>query len=134
MALLLVFLSISAFAAEAPASFRGAIAASEAQDHDPAIQKYLRDSFNPYYQKNFGPVIMNCFKMMPQPDSSPFTFVAVIGEDGRITHVYADHATNVYFCLRNALLQAQLPVPPDKVVYARVHMDFNGMTTAAGTR
>jgi hypothetical protein len=133
IALTLLFLSLSAFAADPPASFRDATAASEAQDNVPAIQSYLRDSFGPYYQKNFSPVILNCFKMVAEPDSTPFSFVAIIGKDGRITHVYEDHATNIYVCLRNSLLQAQLPAPPAKVVYARVHMDFNGMT-GAGSR
>jgi hypothetical protein len=130
---ILVFVSLFAFAAEppAPASFRDATLASDAQENDPAIQTYLHDSFNPYYQKNFGPVIMNCFKMVARPDSSPFSFVAVIGKDGRITHVYDDHPTNVYFCLRNSLLQAQFPPPPAKAVYARVHMEFAGMTGVA---
>ena len=56
--------------------------------------------------------------------STPFSFVAAIGEDGRVIRLWSDRSTNVYQCVRGRLLFDRFPVPPRAPFYLYIHMRF----------
>jgi hypothetical protein len=122
---LLIFLLVfSALGVDPPTSYREASDIAKDQDNDPAIKAYLKDSFNPQYQRDYGPVFVSCFKTVAEPDDRPFAFVAEINSDGRVGNMYVDRTSNIYLCFREAFVKGQFVAPPKSPVYVDIDMQF----------
>jgi hypothetical protein len=123
----LVFISlltISSRAGELASSFKEACALAEAQGNERAEQAYIHLDLTPYYKKKYSPVFVSCLKSTEHPDTSPFSFVAAIGKDGRVLRLYVDHETNMFACVRQTLKQDEFPHPPVAPHYFHVSMSF----------
>ena len=125
---LLFALAAAAFAAEPPTCYRDASELAKTQDNDPAIEEYRNHGFLPQYQKEYGTVFQSCFKTVAQPDDRPFSFVAAVGDNGRIIGMYSNRTTNIYSCFRDAFIKGQFADPPKSPVYIDISMQFSGMT------
>ena len=68
-------------------SFKQAAALGDAQEKERATQAYIHLDLMPYYQKRYSPVFQSCLASTDHPDTSPFSFVAAIGKDGRVLHL-----------------------------------------------
>jgi hypothetical protein len=77
-----------------------------------------------YYQQRYSPVFVSCLKSTDHADTSPFSFVAAIGKDGRVLRLYVDHETNIYACARLTLQKEEFPHPPLSPYYLHISMSF----------
>jgi len=118
-------LTTSCRAGELASSFKQAAALGDAQEKERATQAYIHLDLMPYYQKKYSPVFHSCLTSTDHPDTSPSSFVAAIGKDGRVLRVYTDHATNIYACVRQTLQQDEFPHPPLSPYYLHVSMNFS---------
>lgn len=98
-------------------SFQQAVALAEAQE-------YEHRDLKAYYRKRYAPIFQACFASTEHPDTSPFSFVAAIGKDGRVLRLYLDHETNIFACARQKLQQEEFPRPPLFPYYMHVSMSF----------
>ena len=124
----LVFLSLltnSSRASQLASSFKEACARAEAQREERAEQAYIHLDLTPYYKKKYSPVYQSCLRSTERPDTSPFSFVAAIGKDGRVLRLYVDHETNIFACVRQTLQQDEFPHPPLSPYYLHVSMNFS---------
>ena len=117
-------LTTSCRAGELASSFKQAAALGDAQEKERATQAYIHLDLTPYYQKKYSPVFQSCLTSTDHPDTSPFSFVAAIGKDGRVVRLYVDHETNIFACVRHTLEQDKFPVPPVAPHYFHVSMSF----------
>jgi hypothetical protein len=117
-------LTISTGAGELASSFKEACTLAEAQFKERSQQAYIHLDLTPYYQKKYSPVYQSCLKSTEHPDTSPFSFVAAIGKDGRVLRLYVDHETNIFACVRETLRQDEFPHPPVAPHYFHVSMSF----------
>jgi hypothetical protein len=85
---------------------------------------YGHRDLNQYYQKKYWPVFQSCLASTDHPDTSPFSFVAAIGKDGRVLRLYVDHETNIFACVRKTLQRDEFPHPPISPYYMHVSMSF----------
>ncbi len=123
----IVFISLLATfsrADELASSFKQAAALGDAQEKERATQAYIHLDLMPYYQKKYSLVFPSCLKSTDHPDTSPFSFVAAIGKDGRVLRLYVDHETNIFACVRQTLQQDEFPHPPVSPHYMHVSMSF----------
>jgi len=123
----LVFISlltISSRAGELASSFKEACVLAAAQFEERSKQAYIHLDLAPYYQKKYSPVYLSCLKSTEHPDTTPFSFVAAIGKDGRVLRLYVDHETNIFACVRHTLEQDKFPAPPVSPHYFHVSMSF----------
>ena len=105
-------------------SFKDAAALGDAQEKEHATQAYIHVDLMPYYQKKYARVFQSCLTSTDRPDTSPFSFVAASGKDGRVLRLYIDHETNIYACARQTLQQDEFPHPPTSPHYLHVSMSF----------
>ena len=117
-------LSISSRASELAGSFKEACALAATQQEERAEQAYIHLDLTPYYKKKYSPVYQSCLRSTEHPDTSPFSFVAAIGKDGRVLRLYVDHETNIFACVRKTLQQDEFPLPPVAPHYFHVSMSF----------
>jgi hypothetical protein len=123
----IVFISLlatSGRAGDLASSFKQAVVLADAQDKEDAAYVYGHRDLNQYYQKKYSPVFLSCLASTDQPDTSPFSFVAAIGKDGRVLRLYVDHETNIFACVRKTLQQDEFPHPPISPYYMHVSMSF----------
>jgi hypothetical protein len=123
----LVFISlfaISSRAAELAGSFKEACVLAEAQQQERSEQAYIHLDLTPYYKKKYSPVYQSCLRSTEHPDTSPFSFVAAIGKDGRVLRLYIDHEINLFACVRHTLEQDKFPALPVAPHYFHVSMSF----------
>ncbi len=123
----IVFISLlttSGCAGGLASSFKQAAALEDAQEKEPAARAYIQRDLTPYYQKKYSPVFQSCLASTDHPDTSPFSFVAAIGKDGRVLRLYTDHETNIFACVRQTLQQDEFPHPPLSPYYMHVSMSF----------
>src|SRR5580693_8610071 len=123
----MVFISLLAISSRAgvlASSFKQAAALADAQGKDRAAQAYIHLDLMPYYQKKYSPVFQSCLTSTDHPDTSPFSFVAAIGKDGRVLRLYVDHETNIYACARLTLQKEEFPHPPLSPYYLHISMSF----------
>jgi hypothetical protein len=123
----LVFISllaISSRAGELASSFKEACALAGVQQEERSEQAYIHLDLVPYYKKKYSPVYQSCLKSTEHPDTSPFSFVAAIGKDGRVLRIYVDRETNIFACVRETLRQDEFPHPPVAPHYFHVTMSF----------
>lgn len=122
--LFLSFLAIPGRAGELATSFAQARALAEAQQQERSEQAYIHLDLVPYYKQKYSPVYQSCLKSTEHPNTSPFSFVAAIGKDGRVLRIYVDHETNIFACVRRTLQQDEFPHPPVPPHYFYVSMNF----------
>jgi hypothetical protein len=108
----------------ANSSFKQAAALGDAQDKDPATREYVQRDLNPYYLQKYGPIFNSCLASTDHPDKSPFSFIAVVGKDGRVVQLYVDHETNIFACVRQTLVKDEFPHPPVSPYYMHMSMSF----------
>jgi hypothetical protein len=117
-------LTASSLAGDLGGSFKQAVALADAQDKDRGTRIYAQIDLMPYYQQKYSPVFQSCLKSTEHPDTSPFSFVAAIGADGRVLRLYTDHETNIFACVRQTLQQDEFPHPPLSPYYMHISMSF----------
>jgi len=123
----IVFISLLTTAGRADdlaTSFKQAAALGDAQEKERATQAYIHLDLMPYYQKKYSPVFQSCLASTDHRDTSPFSFVAAIGRNGRVLRLYVDHETNIYACARQTLQKEEFPHPPLSPYYLHVSMSF----------
>ena len=106
-------------------SFKQAVALAEAQDKDRKTRIYADNDLKDYYKQKYSSVFVSCLKSTDHAGTSPFSFVAVIGADGRVLRFYTDHETNSFACVRQTLQKDKFPLPPVSPYYMRVSMSFS---------
>ena len=57
-------------------------------------------------------------------DTSPVSFVVVVGKDGHVLRLYVEHETNTFACVRQTLQQGKFPAPPHFPYYMHISMSF----------
>jgi hypothetical protein len=122
---LISLITTSSRAGELASSFERACALADAQEKERPAQAYIHLDLTPYYQKKYSPVYQSCLRSTDHPDTSPFSFVAAIGKDGRVLRLYVDHETNIFACVRQTLQQDEFPHPPVSPHYMHVSMSFS---------
>lgn len=105
-------------------SFEQASALAVAQQKNPAVQGYSKRDLMPYYQQKYMPIFQSCLATSGRRDTSSFSFIAAIGNDGRVLRIYTDHETNIFTCARQVLERDELPHPPVSPYYMMVAMTF----------
>lgn len=93
-------------------------------ESDEATRDYHRNVLLPPFSQRYREHFRECSSSVPQPETTPFSFVAAIGADGKIIRVWSDRSTNVYQCVRGRLLFDQFPPPPHAPFYLYIHMRF----------
>jgi hypothetical protein len=124
----ILFISLLAtfgMAGNLASSFKQAVALAEAQGKDRATRIYADIDLKDYYQQRYSPVFVSCLKSTDHVDTSPFSFVAAIGADGRVMRLYTDHETNIFACVRPTLEKDEFPHPPVSPYYMYVSMSFS---------
>jgi hypothetical protein len=114
------------------AAQEGALATSysEAQERgrrdesDPLTTDYHRDVLLPEFSARYRSLLRDCQAALPQPDQTPFSFVAAIGSQGEVLRVWSDRSPPVYSCLRGRLLFERFTPPPRSPFYLYIHMRF----------
>jgi hypothetical protein len=91
-----------------------------------ATRDYHRNVLLPQFSQAYRGHFRECTASVPQPESTPFSFVAAIGADGRVLRIWSDRSTNVYQCVRGRLLFDRFPAPPRSPFYLYIHMRFTG--------
>jgi hypothetical protein len=119
----IALLTTSCRAGALASSFKQAAALGDAQEKEPVARAYKLE-VGAYYQQKYSPVFLSCLKSTDRPDTSPFSFVAAIGKDGRILRFYIDHETNIYACVRQTLQKEEFPHPPLSPYYMHISMSF----------
>ncbi|HWY53051.1 MAG TPA: hypothetical protein VNZ03_01220 [Terriglobales bacterium] len=121
---LISFLTTAGRADDLASSFKQAAALADGQGKERAAQAYIHLDLTPYYEKTYSPVFQSCLASTDHPDTSPFSFVAAIGKDGRVLRLYIDHETNIFACVRQTLQKDEFPHPPVAPHYFHVSMSF----------
>jgi len=93
-------------------------------ESDEATRGYHRDVLLPEFSQRYRTHFRECTSSVPQPESTPFSFVAAIGADGRVLRLWSDRSTNVYQCVRGRLLFDRFSPPPRAPFYLYIHMRF----------
>jgi hypothetical protein len=93
-------------------------------ESDEATRDYHRDVLLPQFSERYRAHFRDCTSSVPQPESTPFSFVAAIGPDGRVLRLWSDRSTNVYQCMRGRLLFDRFAPPPRAPFYLYIHMRF----------
>jgi hypothetical protein len=91
---------------------------------DPSTVEYHRNLLLPQFSQRYRALLRECQASLPQPDPSPFSFVAAIGEDGRVLKLWSDRSPPVYSCVRGRLLFERFAPPPRAPFYLYIHMRF----------
>lgn len=89
-----------------------------------ATRDYHRGVLLPEFSRRYRAHFKDCTASVPQPESTPFSFVAAIGPDGRVLRLWSDRSTNVYQCVRGKLLFDRFTPPPRAPFYLYIHMRF----------
>jgi hypothetical protein len=121
---LISLLTTAGRAGDLATSFKQAAALGDAQEKERATQAYIHVDLMPYYEKKYARAFQSCLASTDHPDTSPFSFVAALGKDGRVLRLYIDHETNIYACVRQTLQQDEFPHPPISPYYFHVSMNF----------
>ncbi|MGE5159924.1 MAG: hypothetical protein ACM3O5_00315 [Betaproteobacteria bacterium] len=131
--MLVIALAASLGAATSPAGAQGedlATSYSEAQERgrrdesDPQTTDYHRDVLLPEFSTRYRSLLGACQASLPQPDQTPFSFVAAIGPQGEVLRIWSDRSPPVYSCVRGRLLFERFTPPPRAPFYLYIHMRF----------
>jgi len=91
---------------------------------DPKTVDYHRDGLLPQFSQRYRALLRDCQASQPQPDQSPFSFVAAIDKDGRVLKLWSDRSPPLYSCVRGRLLFERFVPPPRAPFYLYIHMRF----------
>jgi hypothetical protein len=119
-----VSLSVSAGAEPLAGSYVEAQEFGRRDEADPQTVEYHRNVLLPQFSQRYRALLRDCQASLPQPDQSPFSFVAAIGEDGRVLKLWSDRSPPVYSCVRGRLLFESFAPPPRAPFYLYIHMRF----------
>lgn len=119
-------LGVAANAAETPlaTSYVDAQEQGRRDEADPQFADYHRNVLLPAFMARYRAHLRECQSTLPEPDRTPFSFVAAIGDDGRVLRLWSDRSAPVYPCVRGRLLFDRLPAPPRAPFYLYIHMRF----------
>jgi hypothetical protein len=138
-ALVLAAVGLSAALAQGPGAATLAGSYVEAQEFgrrdeaDETTRDYHRSMLLPQFSQAYRGHFRECTASVPQPESTPFSFVAAIGADGRVLRLWSDRSTNVYQCVRGRLLFDRFPPPPRAPFYLYIHMRFVNPSSTDGS-
>lgn len=122
---LISLLTTSSLAGDLARSFKEAAERGDAQEKERSRQAYIHLDLIPYYQRRYSPVFQSCLASTVHPDTSPFSFVAAIGTNGRVLRLYTDHETNIFACARQTLQKDAFPHPSAAPHYMHISMNFS---------
>lgn len=77
-----------------------------------------------YFEQNNGPLLMDCFQIVKDPDASPFELVFTLSKDGKVLGVSVWPDTNISRCFGAKLNSKKFPVPPTDGYLAYMEMQF----------
>lgn len=107
-----------------PESYVEAQELGRRDERDPLTMDYHRDVLLPEFSTRYRALLRECQAALPQPDQSPFSFVAAIGADGAVLRLWSDRTPPVYACLRGRLLFERFSPPPRAPFFLYIHMRF----------
>jgi hypothetical protein len=93
-------------------------------EKDPLTVDYHSKVLLPQFGARYRAHLRECQSALPQPDQTPFSFVAALGADGRVLKLWSDRSAPVYSCVRGRLLFDQFPPPPRAPFYLYIHQRF----------
>jgi hypothetical protein len=93
-------------------------------ESDPQTMAYHRDVLLPEFSARYRSLLAACQESLPQPDQTPFSFVAAIGSQGEVLRIWSDRSPPVYSCVRGRLLFERFTPPPRTPFYLYIHMRF----------
>jgi hypothetical protein len=91
---------------------------------DPATIDFHRNVLLPQFSERYRALLRTCQSALPEPDQTPFSFVAAIGPEGEVLRLWSDRSPPVYACLRGRLLFERFNPPPRAPFYLYIHMRF----------
>jgi hypothetical protein len=110
--------------AELASSYVEAQELGRRDETDPATVDYHRKVLLPQFSGRYRALLRDCQAALPQPDQTPFSFVAAIGADGSVLRLWSDRSAPVYPCVRGRLLFERFSPPPRAPFYLYIHMRF----------
>ena len=93
-------------------------------ESDPATVDYHRNVLMPEFSGRYRALLRDCQATLPQPDPTPFSFVAAIGADGSVLRLWSDRSPPVYSCLRGRLTFERFSPPPRAPFHLYIHMRY----------
>ena len=119
---------LSPLAAQTPLaeSFVEAQELGRRDEKDPLTMQYHRSALLPEFSANYRAHLRECQAALPQPDQTPFSFVAAIDGQGNVMKLWSDRSPPVYACVRGRLMFDRFPPPPRAPFYLYIHMRFAG--------
>ena len=93
-------------------------------EKDPATVEYHQSVLLPQFSARYRAHLRDCQAALPQPDQTPFSFVAAIDGEGKVLKLWSDRSPPVYSCVRGRLLFDRFAPPPRAPFYLYVHMRF----------
>ena len=91
---------------------------------DPMTVDYHRNVLLPAFSARYRAHLRECQATLPQPDQTPFSFVAALDADGKVLRLWSDRSPPVYSCVRGRLLFERFAPPPRAPFYLYIHMRF----------
>ena len=95
-------------------------------EKDPLTTEYHRNVLLPQFSDRYRAHLRECQATLPQPDQTPFSFVAAIDSEGKVLRLWSDRSPPVYSCVRGRLLFDRFAAPPRAPFYLYIHMRFAG--------
>jgi hypothetical protein len=93
-------------------------------EQDPLTLEYHRSVLLPQFTARYRAHLRDCQAAQPQPDQTPFSFVAALDAEGKVLRLWSDRSPPVYACVRGRLLFDRFAPPPRAPFYLYVHMRF----------
>lgn len=93
-------------------------------ESDPKTIEFHRNVLLPQFSERYRALLRTCQAALPEPDQTPFSFVAAIGPEGEVLRLWSDRSPPVYACLRGRLLFERFNPPPRAPFYLYIHMRF----------
>ncbi len=93
-------------------------------EKDPLTAEYHRNALLPQFSESYRAHLRECQAALPQPDQTPFSFVAAIDAEGKVLKLWSDRSPPVYACVRGRLLFDRFAPPPRAPFYLYIHMRF----------
>ena len=93
-------------------------------EKDPLTLEYHRSVLLPQFSARYRAHLRDCQAALPQPDQTPFSFVAALDREGNVLRLWSDRSPPVYSCVRGRLLFDRFAPPPRAPFYLYIHMRF----------